>query len=63
MRLRTIVLPLALAAACALPTTASAADVPAGATWSEATIPSSDGVKLHADILRPKDLAPTPRRP
>jgi predicted acyl esterase len=62
MRLRTL-LPVALAAACALPTTASAADVPAGAAWTEATIPSSDGVKLHADILRPKDLAPTDRTP
>ena len=41
----------------ALPGTAFAADVPAGATWSEATIPSTNGVQLHADILRPKLLA------
>jgi uncharacterized protein len=62
MRLRTILL-AALAAACALPTTASAADVPAGAAWTEATIPSTDGVKLHADILRPKNLVPTAKTP
>jgi uncharacterized protein len=35
---------------------ASAAPVPEGAEWTEATIDSSDGVKLHADILRPKGL-------
>src|SRR5215213_11574932 len=40
----------------AFPAAASAADVPPGATWSEATIPSTDGVKLHADILRPSNL-------
>jgi predicted acyl esterase len=35
--------------------------VPAGATWTQATIPSSDGVKLHADVLRPKGVtAETP---
>jgi uncharacterized protein len=33
-----------------------AADVPDGATWTEATIPSTDGVQLHADILTPSDL-------
>src|SRR4051794_2151617 len=32
---------------------AMAADVPDGATWTEATIPSTDGVNLHADVLRP----------
>src|ERR1044072_2431265 len=32
---------------------AMAADVPDGATWTQATIPSTDGVQLHADILRP----------
>src|SRR6201991_4803238 len=47
----------------ALPTTASAADVPPGATWTQATIPSSDGVKLHADILRPSHLAATAKTP
>ena len=44
------------AALFAAPTAASAADVPPGATWTEATIPSSNGVKLHADILRPSNL-------
>ena len=53
---------LALAALVALPATAGAADVPPGADWSEATIPSSDGVMLHADILRPKGLPPGRRR-
>src|SRR3954471_20748454 len=53
MRLRPALL-LAVLAAALCPATASAADVPAGAIWTQATIPSSDGVKLHADILRPK---------
>ena len=53
MRLRPALL-LAVLAAALCPAAASAADVPAGATWTQATIPSSDGVKLHADILRPK---------
>ena len=35
---------LALAAIAALPATAGATEVPAGATWSEATIPSSGGI-------------------
>src|SRR5919197_1300895 len=47
---------LALVASAALPAAAGAADVPPNVTWTQATIPSSDGVKLHADILRPKDL-------
>ena len=58
MRLAAALLLLAL-----LPATASAADVPPGATWSEATIPSTDGVELHADILRPSHVPagePTP---
>ena len=51
----------AIAIALLLPATASAADVPPGAVWSEATIPSSGGVKLHADILRPEGVTgPTP---
>src|SRR6185503_4591247 len=52
-----------LAVAAAVPASASAADVPPGATWSEATIPSADGVKLHADILRPSHLAATAKTP
>ena len=56
MRTRLSIL-LALAATAILPATAGAAGaVPEGAEWSEATIPSTDGVKLHADILRPRDL-------
>jgi uncharacterized protein len=47
----------------ALPGTAFAADVPPGATWTEATIASADGVKLHADILRPSHLAGTAKTP
>jgi predicted acyl esterase len=49
--------------AAALPATASAADVPPGAVWSQASIPSTDGVSLHADILRPKNLAATDKTP
>jgi uncharacterized protein len=41
-------------AATALPATAGAANVPPGAVWSQATIPSTGGVKLHADVLRPR---------
>jgi hypothetical protein len=48
MRVRLAITFIALVAA-ALPATAGAADVPPGAVWSQATIPSTDGVKLHAD--------------
>ena len=54
---------VALVVLAAMPAAATAADVPAGAVWSEATIPSTDGVELHADILRPKKLAPGARTP
>ena len=37
--------------------------MPEGAEWTEATFPSSDGVKLHADVLRPKGLAATAKTP
>ena len=36
---------------------------PPARRWTEATIPSSDGVKLHADILRPKNLPATAKTP
>src|SRR4051794_36456931 len=49
--------------AAVLPATASAADVPPGAAWSQASIPSTGGGRLHADILRPKNLAPTDKTP
>ena len=45
-----------LAVLAAFPGAAAAAPVPEGAEWTEATIPSSDGVQLHADILRPEGL-------
>src|SRR5215218_2117898 len=61
-RRRFAVLAAALAALCAAPT-AIAADVPAGATWSEATIDSTDGVKLHADVLSPSHLPADAKTP
>ncbi len=57
------VLTAVLACLVVLPATATAADVPPGAEWTEATIPSSDGVKLHADILRPKGLDSAAKTP
>src|SRR5215218_2517715 len=63
MRNRLVIL-LALAGSAVLPVSAGAAGaVPEGAAWSEATIPSTGGVKLHADILRPKDLPADARTP
>jgi uncharacterized protein len=62
MRTR-LALCLAVVASAGLPTAASAAVVPANATWTEATIPSADGVQLHADILRPKNLPATAKTP
>jgi predicted acyl esterase len=47
----------------AAPDKAGAAEVPAGAEWTQATFPSSDGVRLHADILRPNDLPAGTRTP
>jgi predicted acyl esterase len=37
--------------------------IPPGATWFSATIPSSGGVKLHADVMRPKGLKLTDKTP
>src|SRR4051812_34211833 len=54
---------IALAALATVPAAASAADVPPGATWTQATIPSTDGVQLHADVLRPKGLKATDKTP
>jgi predicted acyl esterase len=62
MRLRSAAA-LALTALATVPATAGAADVPAGATWTQATIPSTDGVSLHADVLRPKGLKDTDKTP
>jgi putative CocE/NonD family hydrolase len=47
---------LTLLAVAALATPALAAPVPEGANWTEEFITSSDGVQLHADILRPKNV-------
>src|SRR3954454_23752978 len=54
---------IALAALATVPAVAAAADVPPGATWTQATIPSTDGVQLHADILRPTGLKDTDKTP
>ncbi len=62
-RRRRFVLLGAIATALCAPTAAGAADVPEGATWSEATIDSTNGVKLHADILRPSHLAEDAQTP
>src|SRR3954465_6276945 len=48
-----IALALGVVALAATPALASAADVPAGATWTQTTIPSTGGVQLHAAVLRP----------
>src|SRR3954466_13998880 len=53
----------ALMALVVLPAAAQAADVPPNATWTQATIPSTDGASLHADILRPKGLKDTDKTP
>lgn len=47
----------------AFPSLAHAAPVPEGAEWTEATIPSANGVQLHADVLRPKHLPADARTP
>src|SRR6187402_3979996 len=62
-RRRRFVLLAATFAACAAPSVAAAADVPPGATWTEATVLSTDGVQLHADILRPSDLPENAKTP
>src|SRR3954466_16149018 len=53
----------ALMALVVLPAAAQAADVPPNATWTQATIPSTDGASLHADVLRPKGLKDTDKTP
>ena len=63
MRSRLAVLISALALLAAVPAASQAAPVPEGAEWTQATFPSSDGVKLHADILRPKGLAADAKTP
>src|SRR4051794_19487129 len=54
---------LALLAVAAFPAAATAADVPPNAAWTEADIPSTDGVSLPAATLRPKALTATAKPP
>lgn len=66
MRSRTAVatvLATAIAALASGAATASAAPVPANADWTEAYITEADGTKLHADVLRPKNLPSTEKTP
>ena len=53
----------ALSALAAVPAPAGAAEVPEGAVWTEATIPSTGDVRLHADILRPAKLGAGAKTP
>jgi uncharacterized protein len=41
----------------------AAAQVPAGATWSEAYVASVDGTRLHADVFRPAGVSAGTRTP
>ena len=55
---------LSLASLAAIPAAAGAAGVAyPDADWSEAWIPSSDGVTLHADVLRPKGATAAAKTP
>jgi len=60
--LRRSLAPLAACSALLAPS-AQAADPPPGSDWTKATIDSTDGVKLYADILRPKGLPETTKTP
>src|SRR4051794_17619120 len=52
------------AALCAVPALSAASGVAyPDADWSQAWIPSSDGVTLHADVLRPKGSTNSTRTP
>src|SRR3954466_15554733 len=55
---------LALAAAAVLfPAAANADAPPPGSKWTQAYITEADGTKLHADVLRPANLAADARTP
>ncbi|HEX4719136.1 MAG TPA: CocE/NonD family hydrolase [Thermoleophilaceae bacterium] len=55
---------LSLAALSVIPAVAAASGVAyPDADWSEAWIPSSDGVTLHADVLRPKGATDATKTP
>ncbi|HEY1334179.1 MAG TPA: CocE/NonD family hydrolase, partial [Myxococcaceae bacterium] len=53
----------ALVAAIVAASAAQADPPPPGAKWSEAYITEADGTKLHADVLRPANLAPDAKTP
>src|SRR6266516_1976469 len=64
MRRFTVTLVLSLAVLSAAPAPAGAAGVAyPDADWSEAWISSSDGVTLHADVLRPKGATNATKTP
>src|SRR4051812_30585123 len=55
---------LSVAFVAAIPAAAGASGVAyPDADWSEAWIPSSDGVTLHADVLRPKGATAATKTP
>ena len=56
-------LAVAAMASALLAPTAAAADPPKDAAWSQAYITEPDGTKLHADILRPKDVRKDAKTP
>jgi predicted acyl esterase len=58
-----LVLVVATAAIAKEQQTDQATKVPPGAKWFQAYIPSSGGVKLHADVLRPKNLSLNAKTP
>src|SRR4051812_6950474 len=64
MQRRLLVLLASVAVLCVAPGVASGAGVAyPDADWSEAWIPSSDGVTLHADVLRPKGATDADKTP
>src|SRR5207244_3561790 len=58
-----LVLAVATAARAKEQQTDQATKVPPGAKWSQAYIPSSGGVMMHADILRPAKLPANAKTP
>ena len=54
---------LLLAALLLAPAPAGASHPPAGATWSEEQLQSSDGTTLDADVFRPAGIAAGQRTP
>jgi predicted acyl esterase len=54
---------VALAFGASLAPAAMAADPPAGSKWTQAYIDEPDGTQLHADILRPANVADTAKTP